>query len=231
MAMDDSFFESIFFCHCKQVNATYHSTNPEIVFTPEKSWDLKATSTTGIHVKMLWQCVYLQCLILNIFMWNYKENNARHSHLVKPFPKLYHFLLREWEKVNFCKLHKTIFKILDILWYICQPLKKKNNWNLDSENKPKQNCVDTPPSDTHTKRFKVPYAFPLLFQKQLFCVLWCWQEVTGKPVHLSLMSNSSAHGDVGREINPGQHCSGWWWWGRDISYLSCCIIEDRSPCP
>lgn len=50
--MDDSFFESgfFFFCHCKQVNASYHGTNPEIFFTLEKTWDLKAT---GIFVKML----------------------------------------------------------------------------------------------------------------------------------------------------------------------------------
>lgn len=139
-------------------------------------------------------------------MWNYKENNARCSHLVKPFTKLYHFLLREWEKVNFCKLHKTIFKVLNILWYICQLFKK--NWNLASENKPKQNCVDTPPSDTHTKRFKVPYAFLLSFSKTAFLRVVVLTRGNRKTSAFELNEQFICTLRSRREINPGQHCSG-----------------------
>lgn len=155
--------------------------------------------------------------------------HARCSHHLKPFTKLYHFLLREWEKVNFCKLHKTNFKVLDILWYICQLLKKK--WDLDSENKPKQNCVDTPPSDTHTKRFKVPYAFLLSLSKTAFLCVVVLTRGNRKTSAFELNEQfiCTLRSREGNKSRPALFR--WWWCGRDISYLSCCIIENWSPCP
>lgn len=95
-------------------------------------------------------------------------------------------------------------------------LKKK--WDLDSENKPKQNCVDTPPSDTHTKRFKVPYAFLLSLSKTAFLCVVVLTRGNRKTSAFELNEQFICT-LRSREGNKSRLALFRWWWGGERHFL------------